>query len=117
MYATWGKYADASRLMFEGRYTEAEKDWNRALEIRQADYGADSPKYAEVPQDAGGAAALGRPPLVYSILLSYLGDFYMATRDWQNADEQYRTALELRQRVLGNNRAVAQSMVLLSKAL
>jgi tetratricopeptide (TPR) repeat protein len=210
MYVTWGKDQDASRLMYEararaqgaplndsrlirhydvqaayfevtGHYTEAERNWNRALEIREINYGPDSTNYDELLLHfAQGSALYGnyavaekmlqryldieashrltgtilhaaaeaelahvymqvhkwpearrcfdeasaifksqpdQSPLIHSILLSYLGDFYMATRDWKNAQEQYRAALELEQRVFGNNRAVAQTMVLLSQAL
>ena len=56
-------------------------------------------------------------PLIRSIVLSYSGDLYMVTRQWENARERYLQALELQQSVLGENRAVAQSMLSLSKAL
>jgi len=56
-------------------------------------------------------------PLVYSMILSYLGDAYMAQRDWANAELQYRKALNIEQSVLGNNHTVAWEMFSLAKAL
>ncbi len=210
LYTTWGRLPDGSRLMDEaenranraqpsdpglirhldaqaaylmvtGRYTEAQRDWNRALQIGQLNYGLDSPIYDTVLMHSGQAHALygdynaaaemfrqflaiedrvsvrptptrsaaaaelahiytqlhkfsdARPwfdqalvpfqnnpdeaPLVHSMVLSYLGDFYMGQRDYNNAQLQYREALNLQQRVLGKNNAVAASMISLSKAL
>ena len=210
LYTTWGRLPDGSRLMDEaenrasraqpsdpglirhldaqaaylmvtGRYTEAQRDWNRALQIGQLNYGLDSPIYDTVLMHSGQAHALygdydtaaemfrqfltiedrvsvrptptrsaaaaelahiytqlhkfsdARPwfdqalvpfqnnpdeaPLVHSMVLTYLGDFYMGQRDYNNAQLQYREALNLQQRVLGKNNAVAASMISLSKAL
>jgi outer membrane protein assembly factor BamD (BamD/ComL family) len=46
-----------------------------------------------------------------------LGDYYMARGDWSNAQARYSEALRIQQSVLGENRAVAVSMIALSKAL
>jgi tetratricopeptide (TPR) repeat protein len=56
-------------------------------------------------------------PLVRSMVLTYLGDYYMVRGDWSNAQSQYREALRVQQYVLGENRAVATAMISLSKAL
>ena len=171
----------AAYLMVKGRYSEAQKDWNRALEIGKLNFGPNAPQYADIflhlgqanvlsgdyeaaaemfrrylqiesrvsntptSSQAVAAAELGRvylhlhklsearpwfeeaarafetnpddAPLVHSIVLCYLGDYYMAQRDWNNAQLQYRQAVNLQQSVLGESKAVAASMVLLSKAL
>ncbi len=210
LYTTWGRLMDGSRLMDEaeskanraqpndpglirhldaqaaylmvtGKYTEAQRNWNRALQIGQLNYGLDSPMYDTILMHSGQASALygdydtaahkfrqflavedriastptptrsaaaaelahiytrlhkfseARPwfdqalvpfktnpdeaPLVHSLVLSYLGDFYMVQRDWNNAQLQYREALNLERRVLGENNAVAASMISLSNAL
>lgn len=173
--------AQAAYLMVTGKYTEAQRNWNRALQIGQLNYGLDSPIYDTILMHSGQASALygdyvsaahmfrqflaiedrvastptptrsaaaaelahiytqlhkfsdARPwfdqalvpfntnpdeaPLVHSLVLSYLGDFYMVQRDWKNAQLQYREALNLEQRVLGENNAVAVSMISLSRAL
>jgi tetratricopeptide (TPR) repeat protein len=171
----------AAYLMVKGRYSEAQKDWNRALEIGKLNFGPNAPQYADIflhfgqanvlygdynaaaqmfrrylqiegrvsntpnSSQALAAAELGRvyvhlqklsearpwfeeaarafennpddAPLVHSIVLCYLGDYYMAQQDWNNAQLQYRQAMNLQQSVLGESKAVAASMVLLSKAL
>jgi tetratricopeptide (TPR) repeat protein len=56
-------------------------------------------------------------PLVRSMVLSYLGDYYMVRGDWANAQNQYRETLKIQRDVLGENRAVASSMISLSNAL
>jgi tetratricopeptide (TPR) repeat protein len=56
-------------------------------------------------------------PLARSIILSYLGDYYMAQGEWFKAQAPYRDALSIQQKVLGDNRAVAASMMSLSNAL
>jgi tetratricopeptide (TPR) repeat protein len=56
-------------------------------------------------------------PLVHSMLLNYFGDFYMGQQEWSNAVLQYRQALNIQQKVLGDHHAVATSMISLSKAL
>ena len=56
-------------------------------------------------------------PLIQSLVFSYLGDFYMDQGDWRNAQSEYREALRIQQIVLGENRTVASSMLLLAKAL
>ena len=210
LYITWGRFLEGSRLMdlartkaqgalqndpslirhldmqaayqlVTGRYSEAKKDWNRALDIGEMNYGPDSPEYAAVFVHLGQANALcgdydaasqmyrrffgiedrvstlpstsramaagelahlyvqlhkfseARPwfdqalsvfkgdpdqaPLAHSILLSYFGDYYMAQDDWGNAELEYRQALDLRRKVLGDNNAVAACMISLSKAL
>jgi tetratricopeptide (TPR) repeat protein len=210
LYITWGRFLEGSRLMdlartkaqeaqqnnpdlirhldmqgayqlVAGRYSEAKKDWNRALDIGKMTYGPDSPEYAAVFVHLGQANALygdydaasqmfrrffeiedpvstlpstswamaagelahayvqlrkfsearpwfdqalsifkgdqDRAPLVHSILLSYLGDYYMAQDSWRNAESEYRQALDLRRKVLGDNNAVAATMISLSKAL
>jgi tetratricopeptide (TPR) repeat protein len=210
LYITWGRFLEGSRLMdlartkaqeaqqndpdlirhldmqaayqlVTGRYSEAKKDWNRALDIGKMSYGPDGPEYAAILVHLGQANALygdydaasqmfrrffeiedpvstlpstsramaagelahayvqlrkfsdalpwfdqalsifkgdqDRAPLVHSILLSYLGDYYMAQDKWRNAESEYRQALDLRRKVLGDNNAVAASMISLSKAL
>jgi tetratricopeptide (TPR) repeat protein len=210
LYMTWGKAVEGSRLMdlawakangaepnapllirhldshaayqmIKGRYSEAQKDWNRAIEIGRLNFGPDGPEYDSVFLHFGQASALSgdydvaaqmlrlyleiedrvsstwsttqaiaaaelghvyvhlhklpeaRPwfekaagvfqnvpddsPLVRSLVLSYLGDYYMAQQDWNNAQLQYRQALNLQRSVLGENQAVAASMIALSRAL
>jgi uncharacterized protein HemY len=57
-------------------------------------------------------------PIAYSLIRSYLGDYYMARSKWSEAETQYRAALQLRQAMLGDNAPdVAASMLSLSKAL
>jgi len=171
----------AAYLMVKGRYSEAQKDWNRALEIGKLNFGPNAPQYADIflhfgqanvlsgdyeaaaemfrrylqiesrvsntptSSQAMAAAELGRvylhlhklsearpwfeeaarafennpddAPLVHSIVLCYLGDYYMAQQDWNNAQLQYRQAVNLQRSILGESQAVASSMVLLSKAL
>jgi tetratricopeptide (TPR) repeat protein len=87
MYVTWGRTGDATRLIGEartkadgvppddpglighldtqaafhvalGRYSEAEKNWNRALEIGKINYGQDSPQYDAVLVHFGQASVL-----------------------------------------------------------
>ena len=60
---------------------------------------------------------LEEQPLIHSVLLSYLGDFYMAQSDWRNAESRYRQGLQIQQEVMGENQAVAKSMLSLAKAL
>jgi tetratricopeptide (TPR) repeat protein len=166
--------------MVFGRYSEAQKAWNRALEIGEMIYGPDGPQYDHVlvhfaqgsalfgdyasaekmfrkylaiegdnnsgtPEYAVVAGELARidtqlhryaeaqswfaaatgimdrnpesAPLVRSTILCYLGDYYMARGDWSNAQARYSEALRIQQSVLGENRAVAVSMIALSKAL
>jgi tetratricopeptide (TPR) repeat protein len=210
LYVTWGRLADGSRFLDQartladraqpndpslirhfdtqaayltviGKYSEAQRDWNRALEIGEANYGPDGPEYDSILVHSGQASALrgnyeaaagmfrryldideriskiptpsravaaaelahayaqlhkfseartwfdeaagifnSNPdgaPLIQSMLFSYLGDFYMARADWSNAQLQYRKALSIQQRVLGENRAVAACMISLSNAL
>lgn len=210
LYVTWGRNADGARRLDEararaervrmestsllihldtqaaylsvaGRYSEAQKEWKRALAIGTSTYGTDEAKYgfillhfgqastlygdyttaeqmflrylksqaqAPIAPTASGAAAaaeLGhiyvqmrrvadaRPwfdqaveicklvpedaPLIRSMVLSYLGDYYMATAAWNQAEVQYREALRIRQRVLGEHPATAASMISLARAL
>jgi tetratricopeptide (TPR) repeat protein len=210
LYVTWGKLIDGSRLMdiartkaeharpndprlirhfdaqaaylvVTGRYSEAQKDWNRALEIGKFNYGSNDSRYDNILIHFGQGAALfgdyqaaaqmfrrfleiedglsnirttaravaagelahvylrlhkfseartwfdqaigafnsnpDEAPLVHSIILSYFGDFFMAQEDWSNAQLQYRQALSIQQKVLGESDAVAASMISLSKAL
>lgn len=210
MYITWGKYTDGARLMDQarargdrarandpglighldtlaaylevtGKYSEAAKQWTRAMKIGEMTFGAESPQYDNILVHLGQASALNgeydiaaqmfrryldiedrvsstpttshavaagelahvyvqlhkfpearswfdkaflvfdsnpnEAPLVRSMVISYLGDFYMAQDDWMNAEMQYRQALEIQQKVLGNNHAVAASMITLSNAL
>ncbi len=210
LYITWGKFMEGARLMnlartqaeaaqpedprlirhfdsqaaylvVAGRYSEAQKDWNRALEIGKSNYGPDGREYDNILVHFGQANALNGnydaaaqmfrrylaiedrlsdvpitsravaaaelahvyvlqhkypqaqcwfddalgilkknpedAPLMRSMVLSYLGDHYMAQQDWSNAQLQYRQALTMQQNVLGENHAVAASMILLSKAL
>lgn len=210
MYVTWGRLPDGSRLMDQararaehvlpndaglirhldvqaaynvviGRYSEAYKNWNRALAIGSINFGPDSPKYANLlvhiaqasstsgdyrtaeemlrrylaAEEAGvsttpmGVAIaqgeLGHvctglhkfseaqswldqslsvfrkypdaAPLVQSMILTYMGDLSMAQSDWAGAGTHYRDALRLQQSVLGENNAVAASMLSLSSAL
>jgi tetratricopeptide (TPR) repeat protein len=56
-------------------------------------------------------------PLVRSMILSYLGDWYMEQSEWDKAQLQYREAVNIQQRVLGGNNVVASDMVALSRAL
>lgn len=208
LYVTWGKLDEASRLIGEarvlaerlrandpglirhldtqaaylvviGKYSDAEKSWNRALAIGQLVFGPDSPEYDTIlihfgqacdlsrdydaaaeffrryisiedrlphgasPSRAVAAGELGHVytelhkfdearrwfedslmnsnavdmPLVYSMIVSYYGDYFMATSQWRDAETQYRKALAIQERVLGDNHAVAASMILLAKAL
>ncbi len=210
LYITWGRFLEGSRLLdlaqakaeaappkdpnlirhldtqaayqtVIGRYSEARRDWNRALEIGKSNYGPDGLQYANIFVHLGQASALngdydvalemlrryiemerrgssvatteravaaaelghvyaqlhkfsqarpwfddaigifnsnsGQAPLVHSMVLSYLGDYYMAQNDWRNAELQYREALSIQQKVLGDNRAVAVSMMALAQAL
>ncbi len=210
LYVSWGKLMDGSRLMDEarmkadgarpddarlirhldtqaaylmvrGRYSEAQTNWNRALEIGRLRYGSDASRYDDVLLHSGQASALygdydaavqafrqyleiegrgsnrpnassavaagelghvyvqqhklsearplfdqalgifnqslGQAPLAHSMVLCYLGDFYMAQQDWRDAAAAYRQALTMQQRVLGDTQAVVASMISLSKAL
>jgi tetratricopeptide (TPR) repeat protein len=210
LYITWGRLEEGSRLLQQaqskadkadtnapglirhydtraayltviGKFSEAQRDWKRAMEMGAATFGPDSGQYDNVLLHFGQAAALNgnyedaaeafrryldierqvsntpntsaavakgelahiytqlhkfpeaqrwfddafgtlnvtvdRAPLVHSILLSYLGDFYMAQQNWNEAQSQYRQALQIQQSVMGNTNAVAASMLLLSKAL
>jgi tetratricopeptide (TPR) repeat protein len=210
LYITWGKAIEGSRLMnlawtravgadpndpllirhldsqaaykmIKGRYSEAQTDWNRALEIGKLNFGPNNPKYDNIflhfgqagvlygdydvaaqmlrrfleiehrasnkwnTSQAVAAAELGNVyvhlhklfdarawldqaagvfennpddvPLIHSLVLSYFGDYYMAQEDWNNAQLKYRQALNLQRSVLGENKAVAASMISLSKAL
>ena len=57
-------------------------------------------------------------PLSYSLIQSYLGDYYMERSRWRDAEKQYRNALQMRIAMLGEHASdVAASMVSLSKAL
>jgi tetratricopeptide (TPR) repeat protein len=56
-------------------------------------------------------------PLFYSMVLSYHGDLDMAQRKWSQAEQEFRKALDIRKRVLGENLATAESMLSLSAAL
>jgi len=57
-------------------------------------------------------------PVVYSLIRTYFGDYYMARSQWPEAEVQYRNALALRETMLGKNAPdVAASMLSLSKAL
>lgn len=38
----------AAALVGAGRYSEANKDWNRALEVGEVNFGLDSPAYANI---------------------------------------------------------------------
>jgi tetratricopeptide (TPR) repeat protein len=87
MYITWGRLADGSRLMDEaqtrgdraqpndprlirhldsqaaylvvlGKYSEAQRDWNRALEIGKVNYGPDGQQYANILVHLGQASSL-----------------------------------------------------------
>lgn len=165
-----------------GRYSEAQKNWNQALAIGTATYGADAPSYDNLLVHFGQASELygdyrtaaqmferylnieqkapdatigasravaagelahtysllhqfadarrwfneslgifqnepGQAPLVYSMILSYLGDYYAIQHEWQNAVTQYRKSLAIQHRVLGNTRSVAVSMISLARAL
>lgn len=210
LYLTWGRLRDGSRLMDEartraervpsenvllirhfdtqaaynlviGRYSEANKNWNRALDIGRINFGTDSPKYADIllhiaqgnsisgdyklaeqtllhyltiespaisSTPVGLAVAQGElghvcvqlrkfseaqswfdqalhvfethpdaAPLARSMVLSYQGDLSMAQGDWTAAQLQYREALRIQQKVLGEGNVVAESMLSLSKAL
>ena len=210
LYVTWGRFQAGSRLMDEaselaegapgsdpelirhldaqaayrvvqGKYSEAEKDWDRALRIGKAIYGPHAHQYASIlihygqaldlfsdyaraveffrdylsieqhsRTDPGSSLAVAagelahaytqlrkfqdaqiwfryslgifkqdrdQAPLAYSMVLSYLGDYYMAKADWNQAAEQYREELEIQRGVLGENHAVASTMMSLSGAL
>ena len=210
LYVTWGKFNDGSHLldqartradsadpndprlirhldthaaylMVAGRYSEAQKDWTRALEVGNKNYGPDSPKYDTILVHYGQGSVLRgdyrvaeqmfkrylaienydqsetttahavaagelarvytqlhrypeaqnwfetstrilnqqpeQAPLIRSMILSYWGDFYMTQGDWSNAQAQYREALGIQEKVLGENRAVASAMISLSSAL
>jgi tetratricopeptide (TPR) repeat protein len=57
-------------------------------------------------------------PVAYSLIRSYFGDYYMARSKWSEAETQYRSALKLREAMLGEDAPdVAASMLSLSKAL
>lgn len=58
-----------------------------------------------------------RLPLADALVASYLGNYYMSQRRWQEAAEQYQQALGARQEVVPNAAIVADSMLSLSKAL
>jgi tetratricopeptide (TPR) repeat protein len=171
----------AAYLVVSGRYSEAQKEWSRALKIGQSNYGPDGREYDNILVHRGQAGTLygdyelaeqmfrqylqiedrvsnertvshavaagelahvyaqrhkfmeAQPwfddalgvfnnnpegaPLVHSMLLIYLGDFYMAQQQWSNAEVPYRQALEIQEKVLGDHHAVAASMISLSKAL
>lgn len=210
LYVTWGRLADgfplldqarinaegappndpglirhldtqAAYMVIAGKYSEARKYWNRAIEIGKANYGPDRAEYDNVFVHLGQASVLfgdydlaeqmlrryleiedrvskkptvaravaaaelghlyaqlrkyteaqrwfeeaamvfdqhpGQAPLPQSMFQCYLGDFYMGQREWSKAEWQYRQALSIQQKVLGQNRAVAASMISLSKAL
>src|SRR5581483_3670013 len=77
-------------------------------------------KYSEAQtwfNQAFNGKNLKQQPLIHSVLLSYLGDYYMAQSDWQNAKSQFEQALTIEQSIMGNNQAVAKSMLSLAKAL
>jgi tetratricopeptide (TPR) repeat protein len=76
-------------LMVAGRYSEARTWFDQSLAI-----------FNEHPD---------RAPLVHSIILSNLGDFYMEQEDWKNPESPYREALRIQENVLGENHAVAAS--------
>jgi len=210
LYVTWGRNFEASRLMEEsrllaeraelssnalldhldtqaayftviGQYSEAQKEWKHALDIRNATWGPDSREYAILLLHFGQASALyhdypnaermfrqyldiearesggslvsraaaqaelghvyvqtrnfpeaqhwfdeamrifhGAPdtaPLIYSMALCYVGDYYMARGNWNAAEQQYRQALSIREKLLGDNHAAAACMISLSNAL
>ncbi len=81
----------------ERRYDDAEQSFTTAIQLVN-----------KKPDEA---------PLVRSMILSYFGDYYMARQDWSAAQTQYREVLRIQQSVLGENRAVASSMISLSNAL
>ena len=63
-------------------------------------------------------ATPGKVPLAHALILSYLGDYYMARGQWSDAEVQYRKALKMREDMLSESSPdVAASMVSLSKAL
>ena len=79
-------------------------------------------KYAEAQASFAIATRIfnrnpSQMPLIYSMILSYLGDYYMALGDWANAQAQYGEALKIQGNILGDHRAVAASMMSLSNAL
>lgn len=210
LYVTWGRDLDALRTMDQARdlgermalsagnllghldtqaaylsatnrYSEAQRKWKQALDVRDANYGPDSATwdvlllhfgqasamyrdYANAQQmflrymgiedrrspvpsisRAAAAAELGHlnialhklpqaqhwldqaltmfdrapdeAPLVLSIALSYHGDLYMAQKNWAAAQGEYRRALDIREKVVGDNHASATCMISLSRAL
>lgn len=210
LYVTWGRNLDALRIMDEAReagdraqlspsallshldtqaaylcvtsrYSEARRQWDRALDVRDATYGQDSADYDILLLHSGQASAIyhdydtarqlllryiaiedrasrapsgsraaaeaelghvdvalhllpeaqywfdqavtvfkrapDKAPLVFSMVLSYRGDFYMAEKNWATAEGDYRRALAIRETVLGDNHASASCMIALSRAL
>jgi tetratricopeptide (TPR) repeat protein len=211
LYVTWGRDLDALRTMDEAReagdqaqlspslllghldtqaaflsvtnrYSEAQREWKRALEVKDANYGPNSPihdvlllhsgqasavyhdyntaqqlflRYIGIEDRASNGPSISRAaaaaelghvdvavhnlpqarhwfdqamrmldrtadqaPLVFSMVLGYQGDFYMAEKHWVAAEGDYRRALAIREKVLGdNNYAAAMGMIALSGAL
>lgn len=57
-------------------------------------------------------------PVAYSLIRSYFGDYYVAVSKWREAEVQYRTALNMRETMLGKNSPdVALTMFSLAKVL
>jgi tetratricopeptide (TPR) repeat protein len=77
----------AAYLVVTGRYSEARKDWARALEIGQFNYGPYSPKYAGILVHIGQASS------VYG--------------DYKTAEEIFRQDLTLEAKSNREGRAVA----------
>jgi len=64
------------------------------------------------------ADAVGsKVPIATSLIVSRFGDFQMLRRRWSDAENCYRRALDLRLKVLGDHKMVAESFFALSRAL
>ncbi|HEX5230559.1 MAG TPA: tetratricopeptide repeat protein [Bryobacteraceae bacterium] len=102
LYLTWGRLQDGSRLMDQarthaarittqdpvmirhfdtqaaynlvtGHYSEAHKDWDRALDVGRINFGPESPKYASIlVHIAQGSSILGDYKLAEQLLRQYL---------------------------------------------
>ncbi len=91
--------AEIARVyMQQRRYKDAEQYLNRSVNMMEA--------------------ARDPVPQVYSLIRSYFGDYYMARSKWLDAELQYRSALQMRQAMLGKSSPdVAATMCSLAKAL
>ncbi len=127
MYWLLGDFESAEEMLDRSRAAESEvvgsDPIDRALIMSLlADTYAHRQKHAEAESLATQAGedaekTCNATPLLCGTLHSVLGDYYMLTRQWAQAERQYTSALTLRQAVLGErHRLTAESLKSLSKA-